>query len=43
MFLIGEAVYLMKDEVAKNCDPVAWPNVADVMREVIDAGVPIFV
>ncbi len=42
VFLIGEAVYLMKDEVAKNCDPIAWPNVADVMREVIDAGVPIF-
>ena len=39
----GEAVYLMKDEVAENCQPVGWPKVANVMRDIIGAGVPIYV
>lgn len=43
IFLLGEAVYLMKDEVANACNPVGWPNVGEVMRGVIDQGVPVFV
>jgi predicted peroxiredoxin len=43
VFLMGEAVYLMKDEVADACLPVGWPKVGDVMRDVIAAGIPIYV
>ncbi len=43
IFLLGEAVYLMKDDVADSCVPVGWPKVGDVMREVIDAGVPFYI
>lgn len=43
VFLMGEAVYLMKDEVADACNPVGWPNLGEVMRGVIDQGVPVYV
>jgi predicted peroxiredoxin len=43
VFLMGEAVYLMKSEVAEACNPVGWPNVGEVMREVADNGVPVYV
>lgn len=43
VFLMGEAVYLMKDEVADACDPVGWPNLGEVLREVTSNGVPVYV
>lgn len=43
VFLMGEAVYLMKDSVAEACIPVGWPKVADVLRDVIGFSVPIYV
>jgi predicted peroxiredoxin len=43
IFLMGEAVFLMKTEVADACNPVGWPNIGEVMREVVDHGVPVFV
>lgn len=43
IFLMGEAVYLMKTEVAEACNPVGWPNIGEVMREVADNGVPVYV
>lgn len=43
VFLMGEAVYLLKSEVAGACNPVGWPNVGEVMREVADNGVPVYV
>jgi predicted peroxiredoxin len=43
VFLVGEAVYLMKDAVADACSPVGWPKVSDVMRDVIGDQVPIYV
>jgi predicted peroxiredoxin len=43
VFLLGEAVYLMKDEVADACIPVGWPKVGDVMRDVISAGGSLYI
>jgi predicted peroxiredoxin len=41
--LMGEAVYLMKTEVADACNPVGWPNVGEVMRELIGKGVTFYI
>lgn len=43
VFLMGEAVYLMKDEIADACHPVGWPNVGEVIRELIGKGVNFFI
>jgi predicted peroxiredoxin len=43
VFLMGEAVYLMKDEVADACNPVGWPNIGETLREVTSNGVPVYV
>jgi predicted peroxiredoxin len=41
--LMGEAVYLMKTEVADACNPVGWPNVGEIMRELIGKGVTFYI
>ena len=38
VFLQGEAVYLMKTETADAMNPVGWPNVGEVLREVVEKG-----
>jgi predicted peroxiredoxin len=38
VFLSGEAVYLMKNEVADAVNPVAWPNVGELIRDVASKG-----
>lgn len=38
MFLAGEAVYLMKAEVADALNPVAWPNVGELVRDIVSKG-----
>jgi predicted peroxiredoxin len=43
VFLLGEAVYLMKDEVAEACLPVGWPKVGDVLRDVIAGGAKLYI
>ena len=43
IFLMGEAVFLMKSEVADACNPVGWPNLGEVLREVTSSGVPVYV
>lgn len=43
LFLMGEAVYLMKGEIADACHPVGWPNVGEVLRELASQGVPVYV
>lgn len=43
IFLMGEAVYLMKSEVAGACNPVGWPNIGEILQEVTDNGVPVYV
>jgi predicted peroxiredoxin len=41
--LIGEAVYLVKEEIAKTVFGVGFPPLADLVEKVVDAGVPIYV
>lgn len=43
VFLMGEAVYLMKDEVADALDPVGWPNVGETLRDLVGKGVNFFI
>ena len=43
IFLLGEAVNLMKDELMKSVTPVGWPPLAEIMRKTIEHKVPISV
>lgn len=43
VFLLGEAVYLMRTEVADSLHPVAFPNVGDLLRDLIGRGVRFYV
>jgi predicted peroxiredoxin len=39
VFLLGEALYLMKEEVANAVNPVGWPNVGEPIRGLVSRGV----
>ena len=41
--LLGEAVYLMKPEVANALNPVGWRNVGEVLDELVSKGVPFYI
>jgi predicted peroxiredoxin len=41
MFLLGEAVNLMKDELIQSVTPVGWPPLAEIMQRTVELGVPI--
>jgi predicted peroxiredoxin len=41
--LMGEAVYLMKSEVADALNPVGWPNVGETLKGLVEKGVPFYV
>jgi len=43
VFLLGEAVYLMKYDVADSVDPVAFPNVGAMLRDLIGRGVRFYI
>ena len=43
IFLLGEAVSLMRDPVAAAVVPVGWPPLAETLRATIGLGVPIHV
>jgi predicted peroxiredoxin len=43
VFLLGEAAYLMKDEIADSIQPVAFPNVGTMLRDLIGRGVRFYV
>lgn len=43
VFLLGEAVYLMKTHIADSVQPVAFPNVGTMLRDLIGRGVRFFV
>ena len=43
IFVVGDAVVLMKDAVAKATIPVGWPPVGEVLAQLIAHQVPIFV
>lgn len=41
--LMGEAVYLMKDHIADALNPVAWPNVGEVLRDIVGKGARFYI
>jgi predicted peroxiredoxin len=41
IFLLGEAVNLMKDELMRSVTPVGWPPLAEAMRKTIEHKVAI--
>ena len=43
VFLMGEAVYLMKTATADALNPVAWPNVGEVLRDLSGKGVAFYI
>lgn len=43
VILVGDAVVLMKDAVAKATIPVGWPPVGEVLSNLIQHQVPIYI
>jgi predicted peroxiredoxin len=43
IFLLGEAVSLMRDPVANAVVPVGWPPLAETLRATVALGIPIHV
>ena len=43
VFLVGEAVYLMKTAVADATNPVGWPNVGELIRDVVGKGATFYI
>ena len=43
IFLLGEAVHLMRSSVAGSVVPVGWPPLAEALGQVVSRGVPIYV
>ena len=41
--LVGEAVYLMKDEIAQTVHGVGFPPLPDLLAQVVAEGIPIHV
>jgi predicted peroxiredoxin len=42
IFLLGEAVSLMRASVAQAVVPVGWPPLAEVLKKVVDRKIPIY-
>ncbi len=43
IFVAGEAVYLMKDEIVKEVYPVGMPPLSEMVQKVIEHKIPIYV
>jgi predicted peroxiredoxin len=43
IFLLGEAVSLMRDSTANAVVPVGWPPLADALRVTVAHGVPLHI
>ena len=43
ILLMGEATYLVKDYLAAQIHGVGWSPLTDVLTQVIDQGIPIYV
>jgi predicted peroxiredoxin len=43
IFLIGDAVLVMKDAVAKTILPLNWPTLSELMAKTIESGIPIYI
>jgi predicted peroxiredoxin len=41
IFLLGEAVNLMKDELIASVTPVGWPPLSEIMAKTIAQNIPI--
>ena len=41
IFLLGEAVNLMKDELINAVTPVGWPPLAEIMAETVAHQIPV--
>jgi predicted peroxiredoxin len=41
IFLLGEAVNLMKDELARSVTPVGWPPLAEILGKTIAHRIPL--
>ena len=41
IFLLGEAVSLMKDELIQSVTPVGWPPFSEIFRKTIEHRIPI--
>jgi len=43
IFLLGEAAYLMKGEIAGSVLPIGMPHLHDMLAQLVERRVPIFV
>jgi predicted peroxiredoxin len=43
IFLLGEAVSLMRDPVANAIIPVGWPPLAEMLQKTIALGIPLHI
>jgi predicted peroxiredoxin len=43
IFLLGEAVSLMRDPVANAVTPVGWPPLAETLQKTITLGIPLHI
>ncbi len=43
IFLLGEAVNVMRDEIANAIVPVGWPPLGDTLKETVERRIPIHV
>ena len=43
IFLLGEAVSLMRDELIRSLTPVGWPPLSEIMHKTIEHEIPISV
>jgi len=43
IFILGEAVFIMRDPIANAIVPVGWPPLAETLKRTIELGIPIHV
>jgi predicted peroxiredoxin len=43
VFLVGEAVHMINEEIANAMNPVGWPNVGELIRGLVSGGVHFYV
>ena len=41
IFLLGEAVNLMKNELSNSVTPVGWPPLSEILRKTIEHKIPL--
>ena len=43
VFMVGEAVYMMKAAIADAMNPVGWPNVGELIRDLVSRNVRFYI